>query len=58
MVAPHSTPGVGGSVIGGTVRVGANPGCFTRREKQEGFGPVARRRERVAFHSHDSHVGV
>ena len=58
VVAPHSTPGGGGSVIGGTVRAGANPGHFPRREKQEGFGPVARRRERAAFHSHDSDVGV
>ena len=58
VVAPHSTPGGGGSVIGGTVRAGANPGHFPRREKQEGIGPVARRRERVAFHSHDSGVGV
>ena len=53
VVAPHSTPGGGGSVIGGTVRAVANPGHFPRREKQEGF-----RRERVAFHSHDSDVGV
>ena len=58
VVAPHSTPGGSGSVIGGTVRAGANPGHFPRREKQEGCGLVARRRERVAFHSHDSDVGV
>ena len=49
VVAPHSTPGGGGSMIGGTV---------PRREKQEGLGPVARRRERVAFHSQYSDVGV
>ena len=58
VVALHSTAGGGGSVIGGTVRAGANPGHFPKREKQEGFGPVARRRERVAFHSHHSDVGV
>ena len=58
VVAPDSTPGGGGSVIGGTVRAGANPGLFPRREKHEGFGLVARRRERVVIHSHDSDVGV
>ena len=58
VVAPHSTAGGGGSVRGGTVRAGANPGHFPRREKQEGCGPVARRRERLALHSHDSDVGV
>ena len=58
VVTPLSTPGGSGSVIRGTVRAGANRGHFPKREKQEGFGPVARRREGVAFHSHDSDVGV
>ena len=58
VVAQHSTPGGGASVIRGTVRAGANPGHFPGREKQGGFGPAARRRERVAFHSPDGDVGV
>ena len=43
VVAPHSAPGGGGSVLGGTVCAGAYPGHFPKREKQEGYGPVARR---------------
>ena len=43
VVAPHSTPGGGGSVVGGTVCVGADPGHFPKKEEHEGHGLVARR---------------
>ena len=38
VVAPHSTPGGGGSVIGGTVRAGANPRHFSGERSRRHLG--------------------